>query len=87
MEENKRLLVQKLFDTLKVCRAFQDIDDMTYVDTPNGEKCVITITKPLCNVNTRQFENVTFRKEVNVTADSCMAMIQDIWKFLYDYYA
>lgn len=87
MEENKRLLVQKLFDTLKVCRAFQNIESMTYVDTPNGEKCVIAMTESRYNSNTGQREDVVIRKEVNVTADSCMAMIQDIWNFLYNYYA
>ena len=78
MEENKELVVEKLFNTLKVCRAYQNITDMAYIAEPNGdEKVVVWVEyKNGC----KEILNI------NVTADSNMAIIKDVYDYLYSYF-
>ena len=75
--EDKSETVQKLFETLKTTRAFNRIlVSMTYVEKPNGDESV----ECLFRYRTGEEETVS----INVTADSCIAVIQDVWKHLYE---
>ena len=65
MEENKALITQKLFETLKVTRYGCDIEKMEY--TTEGYDEIITVT----------FEN-GYTKRINVTADSGKSLISDV---------
>jgi len=78
MEENKSLVVACLYDTLKVCRAYQNITGMKYVEEPDGdEKVVVSVEyKNGC----KEILNI------NVTADSNMAIIKDVNDYLYRYF-
>ena len=75
--EDKAETVARLFDTLKTTRAFHNIlTDMTYEMTDNGDEAVICFFK----YSSGSADSV----RINVTADSCVALIQDVWKRLYE---
>ena len=78
MEENKELVVARLLDTLKVCRAYQNIVDMKYVEEPNGDEKVVVY---VCYRN--EYKETL---NINVTADSNMAIIKDVYDYLYSYF-
>lgn len=75
-EESKTETVERLFETLKSTRAFHFIlDKMTYEQHSNGNESVE------CFFKYRDGSTETI--SVNVTCDSCAALIQDVWKTLY----
>lgn len=69
MEEDKQLICDRLLDLLQITRGFYDVENMTYKKTSFTEKV-----------------EVLFRsghtKTVNVEADSGVAMIRDILKWI-----
>jgi len=75
--EDKAETVARLFDTLKTTRAFHNIlTDMTYEERDNGDETVTCFFK----YSSGSADSV----RINVTADSCVALIQDVWKRLYE---
>ena len=79
-EEDKDVTVTRLFYTLKSTRAFfYNLADMTYVKDESGEEYV------KCRF---EYENSPITAEIvniNVTADSCVALISDVLSGLRDY--
>lgn len=76
--EDKELVVEQLYQTIKTCNAYQDVVDMEYVKEDNGdEKVVVSV----------QYKNGYHEKlNINVTADSNMAIIKDVYDYLYSYF-
>lgn len=75
--EDQAETVARLFDTLKTTRAFHNIlTDMTYEERDNGDETVTCFFK----YSSGSVDSV----RINVTADSCVALIQDVWKRLYE---
>ena len=75
-EESKMETVERLFETLKSTRAFYFIlDNMTYEKRSDGNESVE------CFFKYRDGSTETI--SINVTCDSCAALIQDVWKTLY----
>ena len=75
-EENKEETVAKMFEMLKTTRAFYyHLTGMTYKKHENGDESVE------CFFKYRSGHEETI--SINVTADSCVALIQDVWKCLY----
>lgn len=76
-QEDKAETVRTLFETLKTTRAFHNIlTEMTYHKHVNGDESVTCFFK----YSSGSVESV----HINVTADSCSALIQDVWKRLYE---
>lgn len=76
-KEDKAETVRALFETLKTTRAFHNIlTEMTYHKHVNGDESVTCFFK----YSSGSVESVN----INVTADSCSALIQDVWKRLYE---
>ncbi len=76
-EESKTETVERLFEMLKSTRAFYFIlDKMTYEQHPNGNESVE------CFFKYRDGSTKTI--SVNVTCDSCVSLIQDVWKRMYE---
>lgn len=70
MDENKKLFVEKLGSLIKrQTRQGQTIKSMTYEISLAAEHVVI------------EFYN-GYKKTVDITADSCLAIMQDIYKAL-----
>ena len=63
-----------MFDTIKECRAFEDIYKMEQSECHNGDEVVIVYVK----------QDYPWQFTINVTADSGKAMISDIIKGLRD---
>lgn len=73
--ENKQTCVERLFDTIKCSRSFQNLTKMEYQKEWNGDENVLLYFQ-------RNFgEDIVY---VNVTADSCIALIYDVMKVLYE---
>ena len=76
-EESKEETVQKMFEMLKTTRAFHyNLESMTYKKHSNGDESVE------CFFKYRSGHEETI--SINVTADSCAALISDVWKRLYE---
>lgn len=72
--ENKRECVERLFDTVKCSRSFTNLKRMEYEMKGNGDEAVLLYFK-------REYgEDII---PVNVTADSCIALIYDVMQVLY----
>ena len=69
MNEDKKLITQKLFEVLKITRCGYNIADMEYI-TEDGDEYVIV-----------KFDN-GYMKYINVTADSGKAMIKDVVEWI-----
>jgi hypothetical protein len=70
MEENKKLFVEKLGSLIKrQTRAGQTINDLRYESTLIGERVVIVF-------------NGGFTKAINITGNSCIAIMAVITKAL-----
>lgn len=70
MKENKAEITEKLFQTIKLTHAGEDISDMHYVNDPNSygrEHVIIT------------YANGYIRR-VNVSMDSGAALIRDVMR-------
>lgn len=74
--ENKALVTRLLFDVVKECRAFDNLVNIKYRKEENGDEAVLLSFK---------YGNRVEDLSVNVTADSCAALIQDVWKKLYEF--
>lgn len=76
-EEDKQATVKAMFEMLKTTRAFNgNLQDMTYVKHSNGDESVECFFKYRSG-----HEEVM---SVNVTCDSCVSLIQDVWKRMYE---
>ena len=76
-EESKEETVAKMFEMLKTTRAFYyHLTKMTYEEHDNGDETVTCFFKYKHSPS----ETVV----INVTADSCAALISDVWKRLYE---
>lgn len=76
--ENKEEIVRRLFKTLKICSAFKDLTSLEYREGECGETVIATF---------EYYGNTGTTKEmrfINVTADSGCALIEDVWKRLYE---
>lgn len=70
MEENKKLFVEKLGSLIKrQTRAGQTIKEIRYESSLIAERVVIVF-------------NGGFTKAINITGDSCIAIMKDICKVL-----
>lgn len=72
MKENKAEITEKLFQTIRLTRAGEDISDMHYVNDPNSygrEHVIIT------------YANGYIRR-VNVSMDSGAALIRDVMEVI-----
>lgn len=70
MKENKAEITEKLFQTIKLTHAGEDISDMQYVNDPNSygrEHVIITY-------------DTGYIKRVNVSMDSGAALIRDVMR-------
>lgn len=75
-EEDKQECVEQLFALLKTTRSFHNsLQSMKYVTDECREYVVFEISDYHRNTDTYK---------VNVTADSCVALIQDVWKTIYE---
>lgn len=70
--ENKRECVARLFETVKCSRSFQNLTRMEYKEEENGDESVLLY-----------FGENREVVRVNVTADSCIALIKDVMETLY----
>lgn len=74
-DEDKEQCVEQLFKLLKTTRSFHySLTSMRYTSDEHGEYVLFDIE----DVN----GNVDIYK-VNVTADSCVALIKDVWETIY----
>lgn len=76
--ENKKEVVARLMDTFRTCSAYQNIVDMEYVADENGDEKVVVY---VCYRN--EYKETL---NINVTADSNMAIIKDVNDYLYRYF-
>ena len=70
-KENKKEITEKIEELLRLTRRFSDLEGLEYVQTPAFEEYVVAY-----------FESGA-QKQVCVTADSGIAMIQDVVARLY----
>lgn len=76
-KEDKEQTVLAMLVMLRTTRAFnRTLEDMTYVRHDNGDESVECLFK----YRNGRTETVS----VNVTADSCIALISDVFKRLYE---
>ena len=74
--ESKEETVQKMFEMLKTTTSFYyNLTGMTYKKHDNGDESVECFFE--------YSDGSTETVSVNVTADSCTAIIQDVWRKLY----
>lgn len=71
MLEVKNEILYNLLQSLKATRAGKDIEDIIYYNIPGLGECVDVVY------------NTGFRRRIDVTADSGIAMIRDICKEVY----
>ena len=76
--ENKKEVVARLMDTFRTCSAYQNIVDMEYVEDEYGNEKVVVY---VCYRN--EYKETL---NINVTADSNMAIIKDVNDYLYRYF-
>ena len=75
--EDKQETVLMMFKMLRTTRAFHNIlKKMVYIKHENGDESVECFFK----YSSGREESIS----VNVTADSCIALISDVWKRLYE---
>lgn len=82
MDENKIMITGRMFTLFRECRAFHDLVDMKY-EKNNGDEAVVLSFKHTYHDDGVAKEYIK-KHSVNVTADSGCAMIQDVWKFMWD---
>ena len=70
-KENKKQITEKIEELLRLTRRFSDLEGLEYVQTPAFEEYVVAY-----------FESGA-QKQIYVTADSGIAMIQDVVARLY----
>lgn len=76
-DEDKHETVLQMFRMLRTTRAFHNnLKRMIYVRHPNGDESV----ECLFVYRSGHKENIS----INVTADSCASLIQDVWKRMYE---
>lgn len=74
-DEDKEQCVEQLFKLLKTTRSFHySLTSMKYTTNECGEYVLFDIEDIDGNVDTYK---------VNVTADSCVALIKDVWTTIY----
>lgn len=74
-DEDKEQCVEQLFKLLKATRSFHySLTSMIYTTDEYGEYVLFDIEDIEGNVDTYK---------VNVTADSCVALIKDVWETIY----
>ena len=90
--ENKRECVARLFETIKCSRSFQNLTRMEYKEEENGDESVLLYFMNKYPVEPVDKSRSVMRREavqneeevrVNVTADSCIALIKDVMETLY----
>lgn len=82
MDENKKMVTERMFALFRECRAFHDLVDMKYEEN-NGDEAVVLSFKHIYYDDGVPKEYIE-KHLVNVTADSGCAMIQDVWRFMWD---
>lgn len=75
-DEDKEKCVEQLFKLLKTTRSFHySLTSMRYTTNEYGEYVLFDIEDIEGNVDIYK---------VNVTADSCVALIKDVWETIYE---
>lgn len=70
LKEDKAVSTQKLFEYMKTCRQFEDLEKLEYVIEDNGEEFVIGTFKS------------GYKKKAYVTGDSCLALGMDTLRLI-----
>ena len=70
LKEDKAVSTQKLFEYMKTCRQFEDLEKLEYVIEDNEEEFVIGTFKS------------GYKKKAYVTGDSCLALGMDTLRLI-----
>lgn len=70
LKEDKAVSTQKLFEFMKTCRQFEDLEKLEYVIEDNKEEFVIGTFKS------------GYQKKAYVTGDSCLALGMDTLRLI-----
>lgn len=90
--EDKRECVARLFEAVKCSRSFQNLTRMEYKEEENGDESVLLYFRNKYSAGPVDKSRSVMRREavqneeevrVNVTADSCIALIKDVMETLY----
>ena len=80
MEEDKQLICDKMLELFRVTRHFYDLESLKYFYNWDEEnKCHINKEFPVTEYVIATFNN-GYKKYVNVSIDSGIAMIEDVLK-------
>ena len=80
MEEDKQLICDKMLELFQVTRHFHDLESLKYFYNWDKEnKCHINEEFPVTEYVVVTFNN-GYKKYVNVSIDSGIAMIEDVLK-------
>lgn len=83
MDENKKMVTERMFCLFRECRAYHDLVNMEYVKQDYGREAVVLTFKHKGHDSNGNETEYLETHSVNVTADSGCAMIQDVWKFMW----